>query len=83
MIVGPAVLTTLLTLARTLGYTTALLAIALNLLTVWVALRWAWLIGRVLGEAGARAITKVFNLILAAIAVTFVRQGVLAAWTRS
>ena len=83
MIVGPAVLTTLLTVARTHGYTMTLIAFALNLVIVWAALRWASVIGRVLGEAGSRAISKVFSLVLAAIAVTFIRQGVMAAWTRS
>jgi multiple antibiotic resistance protein len=82
MIVGPAVLTTLLTLARTHGYMLALIGFALNLVIVWAALRWASLIGRILGEAGSRAISKVFSLVLAAIAVTFVRQGVTAAWPR-
>ncbi len=79
MIVGPAVLTTLLTLARTHGYPLTLLAFALNLIIVWAALRWASLIGRVLGDAGCRAITKVFSLLLAAIGITFVRRGVMAA----
>ena len=79
MIVGPAVLTTLLTLARTHGYTATLIAFALNLLLVWAALRWASLVGRVLGDSGCRAITKVLNLVLAAIAVTFIRRGVMAA----
>lgn len=79
MIVGPGVLTTLLTLARTYGYTMTLVAFALNLLIVWAALRWASLIGRALGDSGCRAITKVLNLVLAAIAVTFIRRGVAAA----
>jgi multiple antibiotic resistance protein len=78
MIAGPAVLPTLLTVARTYGYAVTLAAFALNLLLVWAALRWAVVIGRLLGEAGAQAVTKVFSLILAAIAVTFVRHGVLA-----
>jgi multiple antibiotic resistance protein len=81
MIVGPAVLTTLLTLARTYGYAMTVIAFAANLLIVWAALRWAALIGGVLGEAGGRAITKVFSLVLAAIAVTFIRRGVMAALT--
>lgn len=82
MIVGPAVLTTLLTVARTHGYAVTLTAFALNLIIVWVVLRWAPVIGRILGEAGARAIAKVSNLLLAAIAVTFIRQGVTAALGR-
>jgi multiple antibiotic resistance protein len=86
MIVGPAVLTTLLTVARTQGYPMTLVAFALNLLIVWAALTWASRIAGVLGDAGARAVAKVMSLVLAAIGVTFVRRGVLAAigasWTR-
>jgi multiple antibiotic resistance protein len=82
MIVGPAVLTTLLTVARTHGYVVTVVAFALNLMIVWVVLRWAPVIGRVLGDAGSRAIAKVLNLVLAAIAVTFIRQGLMAAMAR-
>lgn len=76
LIAGPAVLTTLLTLARTQGYLLALLAFGVNLVLVWMVLRWASLIVRVIGEAGARAVAKVFALLLAAIGVTLVRRGV-------
>jgi hypothetical protein len=44
--------------------------IELNLALVWVALRWASVIVRVIGEAGSRAVAKVFQLLLAAIGVT-------------
>ena len=82
MIAGPAVLTTLITLARTHGYALTVSAYVLNLVIVWAALRWASLVGRLLGEAGGRAITKVLSLVLAAIAVTFIRRGVMSALTR-
>jgi len=75
LIVGPAVLTTLLTLARSHGYTLTLLAFSLNLVLVWVALRWAFTIVQAIGEAGAQAMAKVFGLLLAAIGVMFVRRG--------
>lgn len=78
MIAGPAVLTTLLTVARTHGAAVTLAAYGLNLLVVWAGLRWATMIGRVLGEAGAEAVGRVFNLFLAAIAVNFIRSGVVA-----
>lgn len=76
LIAGPAVLTTLLTIARTQGYLLELLAFGLNLVLVWVALRWASRIVRAIGEAGAREVAKVFELLLAAIGVTLVRRGV-------
>ncbi len=82
MIVGPAVLTTLLALARTRGYALTLAAFAANLALVWLALRWAPWIQRAIGDAGARATAKVSQLLLAAIGVTFIRQGVLAALGR-
>jgi multiple antibiotic resistance protein len=82
MIAGPAVLTSLITLARTHGYALTVSAYVLNLVIVWAALRWAALVGRLLGEAGGRAITKVLSLVLAAIAVTFIRRGVMSALTR-
>ena len=82
MIAGPAVLTTLITLARTHGYALTVTAYVLNLVIVWAALRWAALVGRLLGEAGGRAITKVLSLVLAAIAVTFIRRGVMSALAR-
>lgn len=78
MIVGPAVLTTLLALARTEGYGIALAAFAANLLLAWGALRWAGAIERVLGEAGSRAVAKVASLLLAAIGVTMMRTGLVA-----
>ena len=80
MIVGPAVLTTLLALARSRGYVTTLVAFSLNLVLVWAALRWAAFIGRTLGEAGSQAVAKVSNLLLAAIAVMMIRLGVMAAF---
>jgi hypothetical protein len=36
-------------------------AYVLNLVIVWAALRWASLVGRLLGEAGGRAITRVLR----------------------
>lgn len=79
LIVGPAVLTTLVTVARTHGYLVTVVSFLLNLAIVWAALRWAWLLRRALGDAGSRAVAKVFTLLLAAIGVTFIRRGLLAA----
>jgi multiple antibiotic resistance protein len=83
MLVGPAVVTTLLALARAEGYWVAVAAFAANLCLAWAALRWAPGIERVIGEAGSRAVAKVASLLLAAIGVTMVRAGleaILAPW---
>ena len=75
LIVGPAVLTTLLTLVSSHGYALTLLAFGLNLVLVWVALRCASTVVRAISEAGTQAMAKVFGLLLAAIGVTLVRRG--------
>jgi multiple antibiotic resistance protein len=75
LIVGPAVMMTLLTLARSHGYALTVVAFGANLVLVWLALRWAPAVVRVIGEAGAQAMAKVFGLLLAAIGVTFIRRG--------
>jgi small neutral amino acid transporter SnatA (MarC family) len=54
-------------------------AFVLNLAIVGTALDRAALIRRVLGDAGSRAVAKVFTLLLTAIGVTFIRRGLLAA----
>jgi multiple antibiotic resistance protein len=82
LIAGPAVLTTLLLLARTQGYGLTLLAFTINLLLVWAALRWACKIEQAIGEAGARAVAKVSSLLLASIAVTMIRTGITDALSR-
>lgn len=81
LIVGPAVLTTLLTLARSHGYTLTLLAFSLNLVLVWVALRWAFTIVQAIGEAGAQAMAKVFGWLLAAIGLGCSAGLVAQPWT--
>jgi multiple antibiotic resistance protein len=43
--------------------------------SVWIALRLANPIGNVLGKAGINIVTRLFGLILAAVAVEFITQG--------
>jgi multiple antibiotic resistance protein len=81
LIVGPAVLATLLALGRSAGYPATILAFVLNLVIVSVALRWASTIERAVTEAGARAVAKVASLLLAAIAVAMIRTGMTGALT--
>lgn len=75
LIVGPAVLTALVILVQSHGYSITLLAFAANMGIVFVVLRYAGAIGRVLGEPGSRAIGKVTSILLAAFGVSLVRRG--------
>lgn len=77
LIAGPASITTLLVLAQnqSLGLAVILVALAANLVLVVLALhRSAWL-GRKIGPTGLRAISKIISMLLAAIAVSMIRQG--------
>ncbi len=55
-------------------------SVVLVLATAWGALRLASGVTRVLGHTGINVITRVFGIILAALAVQLVADGVLALW---
>ncbi len=75
LIAGPASITTLILLAQTVGVVITLVALALNLLLVVLAFAQSDRIARRIGGTGMRAISKIISLLLAAIAVNMVRQG--------
>ncbi|MFZ5875260.1 MAG: MarC family protein [Nitrospirota bacterium] len=77
IIAGPATLTTSLMLMGTFGIGLVVVSLALNLLLAWVVVRNADRVIGVLGVNGATAIAKVFYLLLAAIAVSMIRRGVM------
>lgn len=76
LIVGPAVLTSLLILGGVQGTSATILAFLVNLLIVAIAFLAAGPMTRMLGESGTRAISKITALLLAAYAVMMIRSGV-------
>lgn len=76
LVVGPGVLTTLLLLIDRYPYPIVLIAFALNLLFAWVVFAQGVRVSRFLGIGGQRAISKIASLLLAAIAVKMIRQGI-------
>ncbi len=77
LIVGPAVLTTLIILVDTYGFLPSLAAFVLNLIVLFIALFKADVILYVLGENGTRAFAKIMSILLAAIGIMMVRKGVM------
>jgi multiple antibiotic resistance protein len=77
LIAGPASITTLLVLAqnKNVGLVVTLVALAANLMLVVLALRYSEWLGRKIGGTGLRAISKIVSMLLAAIAVAMIRQG--------
>ena len=73
--VGPATITTLLLLARLYPVPMVLISFVLNLLIAWLISLLSNDIVRFLGQGGIKAISKVFSLLLAAIAVSMIFRG--------
>ncbi len=73
--VGPATITTLLLLATQFPIYIVLLAFAANMVIVWAVFMSSQTVARFMGRGGIRAISKVFSLLLAAIAVSMILRG--------
>ncbi|MBN1420879.1 MAG: MarC family protein [Planctomycetes bacterium] len=76
LLAGPAVLTTLLIQIDAHGPLPTVAALTANMALVWIVLRFAGVIHRLLGTEGARAASKISSVILAAFAVMMIRVGV-------
>jgi multiple antibiotic resistance protein len=78
LIAGPATLSTVLLLSgnRSFGYAWTALSISVNLGIVLVGLLLASRLGRLLGLNALRAVSKVVMILLAALAIRFIAEGV-------
>ena len=75
LLVGPATITTLLLLVTQFSLYMVLLSFGLNLLIAWgIFLLSNWIVS-FMGKGGLRAVSNVFNLLLAAIAVSMIIKG--------
>jgi multiple antibiotic resistance protein len=73
--VGPATITTLLLLANQFPIYMVLISFALNMLIAWGIFMLSSYIVRFTGQGGLKAISRVFSLMLAAIAVSMIIHG--------
>lgn len=76
LITGPAVLTTILVSIDAYGIIPTIISIILNMVIIWVVLSQADIFIKFLGKGGSRALSKVADIFLAAIAVMMIRYGV-------
>lgn len=80
ILAGPgAIVTTIVLTQRAEGvgeYTQLFVALAAVHLVLWVALRWSGLIARVIRQAGILLVTRVAGMLVAAIAVQMMADGV-------
>ena len=75
LVVGPAVLTTCLMMVDQHGVIATLLAVFLNILIVGCVFTFADKLMKILGPSGARVLSKLMALLLAAIAIMMIRKG--------
>ena len=75
LLAGPATITTLLLLYPTFPLYMILVAYMVNMLICWIIFLASHRIVKFLGQGGLKAISKVFSLLLAAIAVSMIIQG--------
>jgi multiple antibiotic resistance protein len=76
LIVGPAVLTTILVLVEHYGVIPTVISFIINLIIVWLSFRASAKILSVFGRGGITAISKIMALLLASIAIMMIRIGV-------
>lgn len=77
LVTGPAVLTTTLMMIDSFGIIPTFVSLAVNMFIVWIMFLRSDIVMRLLGEAGARAFSKVADILLASIAVMMIRKGIL------
>lgn len=77
LIVGPAVLTTIMLLVQQHGSAATAAAAVVNIALAGIVFVFSGRILRVIGTTGTRIVSKIANLFLAAIAVMLIRKGIL------
>jgi len=76
LIAGPAVLTTSLMMLGEWGMMPTLIALLINIVLAGIIFFGADVLIKFIGNSGARALSKIASLLLAAIAVMLIRRGV-------
>ncbi|MDP3064933.1 MAG: MarC family protein [Chloroflexota bacterium] len=77
LLVGPATISLLILYTSLYGVWLVVLAFLANIVIAWIVFSQAQRIAGFLGKGGLRALSKVANLLLAAIAVQLISRGVL------
>jgi multiple antibiotic resistance protein len=76
LITGPAVLTTTLIMVDSYGMIPTIVSFLLNILIVWVVFLKSEFVVKTIGLNGTRAVAKVSEILLSAIAVMLIRKGI-------
>ncbi len=77
LIAGPAAISTTIYIKYTHGITYALIAIAVNIFLTYISMLGGAKLSEVLGKSGSQLVDKVIALILAGLAVSLIRRGII------
>lgn len=77
LLCGPGAITSIIVLAQRYGYFVPFLALVSALVVTWVLLLFAQRIAALFGERIVEVLSRVLGLLLSAIAVEFIKEGVL------
>lgn len=83
LIVGPAVLTSSMISLSSFGWAPTVLSLVFNIVLCGAILHFATAFLKVLGETGSQTLSKISNLLLAAIGVMLIRRGLLEIWLKA
>jgi multiple antibiotic resistance protein len=76
LIIGPAALTTILILVDKYDYIPTITSMLVNFIFVWFILYYSRFVIKIMGVGGTKAFAKIASLLLAAIAVMMMREGI-------
>lgn len=77
LLTGPGALTTIIILSKSYSWLILLVAIFLVLIVTWLLLRYSHFIQRLVGEDVIEIMSRVMGLLLAAMAIQFIKEGIL------
>lgn len=78
LLCGPGAITSIIVLAQRYGYFVPFIALVSALVVTWILLLFAQKVAALLGERIVEVLSRVLGLLLSAIAVEFVKEGILA-----
>jgi len=78
LIAGPGVLTTVVVLTATYGYLPTIVAVILNLITQRLILGNSIIVTKLFGKQGAELLSRIMGIVLTALAISFIRSGIIS-----
>ncbi|MBU1729106.1 MAG: MarC family protein [Candidatus Margulisbacteria bacterium] len=76
LLVGPGAITTVLVMTKLYQLPAVVLGVLICFALIWLVFHFAGIIFKVLGRNGSRIVTKIAAILIAAIAVRFIRVGI-------